>query len=161
MASYYKRLKSDLNNCVESEIIDHQTAEKIYTKVYSPNLFAQLKAVQWIAIIAGIFITAGVSLIIAHNWETIPNIIKMAGFLLVYATVATIAIKTADNKSTMNAPAEILWFFLPIIGIGLYAQIFNLSGDPAKPYLIWAILSLPLVFLLQRKKITSLNKILL
>ena len=56
----------------------------------------------------------------------------MAGFLLVYATVAIIAIKTADNKSTINAPAEILWFFLPIIGIGLYAQIFNLSGDPAE-----------------------------
>ena len=155
MASYYKRLKSDLNNCVNAQIIDSQTAEKIYNKIYSPNLFAQLKAAQWIAIIAGIFIASWASLIIAHNWETIPNIIKMASFLLIYAMVATIALKTTKTKPTLNASAEILWFFLPIIGIGLYAQIFNLSGDPVKPYLIWAILSQPLVFFLRRKIITS------
>ena len=161
MASYYKRLKSDLNTCVESQIIDRQTAEKIYTKVYSPNLFAQLRAVQWIAILAGIFIAGGVSLIIAHNWEDIPNIVKMAGFLLIYTTIAALAIKTKDNKPLINAPMEVLWFFLPIIGIGLYAQIFNLSSDPAKPYLIWAILSLPLAFISERKLLTSLHIILL
>ena len=161
MTSYYKRLKSDLDNCVNAQIINSQTAEKIYNKAYSPNLFAQIKAAQWIAIIAGIFITAGTSLIIAHNWETIPNIIKMAGFLLIYATIAILAIKTTETKPTLNASAEILWFFLPIIGIGLYAQIFNLSGDPAKPYLIWAILSQPLVFFLRRKILTSLHIILL
>ncbi|MCK5358301.1 MAG: DUF2157 domain-containing protein, partial [Elusimicrobiales bacterium] len=61
----------------------------------------------------------------------------------------------------INAPAEVLWFFLPIIGIGLYAQIFNLSSDPAKPYLIWAILSLPLAFISERKLLTSLHIILL
>jgi uncharacterized membrane protein len=161
MASYYKRLKSDLNNCIDAQIIDRQTAEKIYTKVYSPNLLAQIKAAQWLAIIAGIFIASGLSLIIAHNWETIPNIAKMASFLLIYAAVAIIAIKTKETKPTLNASLEILWFFLPIIGIGLYAQIFNLSGDPAKPYLIWAILSFPLAFLSQRKILTSLHILLL
>ncbi|MEA3306561.1 MAG: DUF2157 domain-containing protein, partial [Elusimicrobiota bacterium] len=161
MASYYKRLKSDLSNCVESKIIDSQTAEKIYAKVYSPNLFAQIKATQWIAIIAGIFITAGTSLIIAHNWDSISNMVKIAGFLIIYATVAAIAIKTKDTKPTINASTEMIWFFLPIIGIGLYAQIFNLSGDPAKPYLIWAILSAPLAFISQRKILTSLHIILL
>ena len=160
MASYYKRLKSDLNDCIDAQIIDRQTAEKIYAKVYSPNLLAQLKAAQWMAIIAGIFIASGISLILAHNWETIPNMVKMAGFLLIYATVAGLAIKIKDTHPSINA-LEILWFFLPIIGIGLYAQIFNLSGDPVKPYLIWAILSLPLAFLSQRKILTSLHIILL
>src|SRR3989339_291343 len=150
MASYYKRLKNDLDSAAAAGIITPEQSDKLYTHIHSSGFLGSFKASTWIAVISGVLIAGGISLIIAHNWDNIGAAAKVLAFLLVMAGVAQAAI-SFDSKPSVAIPAEVLWFFMPVIGIGLYAQIFNLSGDPVKPYLAWLALSLPLAVFSRRK----------
>ena len=150
MASYTKRLKADLDSAAAAGIITPDQSARIYAHIHPGGLLDSFKASTWIAVISGVLITAGVSLIIAHNWDKIGAAAKVFSFLIVMWGVAQ-AVISFEDRPAVAVPSEVLWFFMPIIGIGLYAQVFNLSGDPVKPYLVWLTLSLPLAALSPRK----------
>ncbi|OGR79170.1 MAG: hypothetical protein A2X32_11680 [Elusimicrobia bacterium GWC2_64_44] len=158
--SYYKRLKRDLLDAAAAGIITPEQAGRAWDKAYSSRTFASFKAAHWIGAAAGLFIALGASLIIASNWDKIGAIAKMAAFLLAFAGVAEAA-QRLDDKPAAAIPLETLWFFMPVLGIGLYAQIFQLSGDPVKPYLAWAVLSAPLAVLSRRPLAAYLVSLLL
>lgn len=160
MASYYKKLKRDLSAAAAEGLITAQQADAVYENIYAKRLFASFKAVHWIGIIAGLLIAGGLSLIIAHNWDKLGSVAKIAGFLAAYAAVASAAIRW-EEKPAVGIPAGIVWFCMPALGIGLYAQIFQLSGDPVKPFAAWAAISLPLAFLAARKVAAVLSMVLM
>ncbi|MBI3299025.1 MAG: DUF2157 domain-containing protein [Elusimicrobia bacterium] len=160
MASYYDKLKRDLDLSAAEGLITAAQASAVYERSLANRLLAQWKAVHWIALFSGILIAAGVSLVLAHNWDKFGAVVKISGFLLVFAAAAEAAMRLEDRPAAA-VPAEALWFFMPVIGIGLYAQIFHLSGDPMKPYLVWAALSLPLALLAHGRRSAFLLVILL
>ena len=160
MAAYYKRLKKDLDGAAADGIISPEQADKIFERASAGSLFGRLRAVHWIAAAAGLFIALGVLLVVAHNWDKLGAGLKIGAFLLILAGVAEGSV-SSEEKPVVAVPLETLWFFMPIIGIGLYAQIFNLSGDPVKPYLAWAALSAPLAFLSKRNIAAYLVSLLL
>ena len=157
--SYYKKLKKDLLGATAAGIITPEQADKVWERSYSGRTFASFKAVHWIAAASGLFIALGVILVAAHNWDKIGDIAKMGAFLLLFAGAAEAAMRL-EEKPAAAIPLETLWFFMPALGIGLYAQIFNLSGDPVKPYLAWAALSVPLALLSKRPLASYLCSIL-
>ncbi len=158
--SYYKRLKTDLAGAAAAGIITPGQADKVWDRSYSGRLFASFKAAHWIGAAAGLFIALGLILVVAGNWDKIGALAKMGAFLLVFAGAALAALRF-EEKAVAVIPLEIVWFFMPVLGIGLYAQIFNLSGDPVKPYLLWAALSAPLALLSKRPVAAYLTSILL
>ncbi|MCM2268348.1 MAG: DUF2157 domain-containing protein [Elusimicrobiales bacterium] len=158
--SYYKRLRTDLAGAAAAGIITPEQAQKAWEFSYSGRLFASFKAAHWIGAAAGLFIALGVILVAAHNWDKLGAIAKMGAFLLFFAGAAEAALRL-EAKPAAAIPLEILWFFMPALGIGLYAQIFNLSGDPVKPYLAWAALSAPLAVFSKRPLAAYLCAILL
>jgi uncharacterized membrane protein len=158
--SYYKRLKNDLAGAAAAGLISPEQADKIWRRSYEGRLFASFRAAHWIGAAAGLFIALGVILVVSHNWDKIGELAKMAAFLLLFAGAAEASLRLED-KPAAALPLEILWFFMPILGIGLYAQIFNLSGDPVKPYLAWGVLSLPLALLSKRRAAAWLCSVLL
>ena len=158
--SYYKKLKADLMGAASAGIITPQQADQVWERSYSERAFASLKATHIIGAVAGLFIALGVILVAAHNWDKIGAIAKMGAFLLLFAGAAEAAMRL-EEKPSAAVPLEMLWFFMPVLGIGLYAQIFNLSGDPVKPYLAWAALSAPLAVLSKRPLAGYLTSILL
>ena len=158
--SYYKKLKADLMGAASAGIITPQQADQVWERSYSERAFASLKATHIIGAVAGLFIALGVILVAAHNWDKIGAVAKMGAFLLLFAGAAEAAMRL-EEKPSAAIPLEMLWFFMPVLGIGLYAQIFNLSGDPVKPYLAWAALSAPLAVLSKRPLAGYLTAILL
>lgn len=160
MASYYKKLKTDLAQAAAAGIITSEQADKVWERSYAGRVFASFKATHWISAAAGLFIALGVILVAAHNWDKIGVMAKMGAFLLVFAGTAEAAIRLQENNSAAIS-LETLWFFMPVLGIGLYAQIFNLSGDPVRPYLAWAALSLPLALFSKRPIAAYLCSVLL
>lgn len=160
MANYYKRLRADLAAAASSGVITPGQADKAYEQAYARRLTAGWKAAHLIAVFAGLFIAIGLLLIIAHNWDKLGTPVKIGGFLLLFAAAGLTAIQF-EEKTAVAVPAEVLWFFMPAIGIGLYAQLFQLSGDPVKPYLVWAALVLPLALLARRTLTAFLLTILL
>lgn len=158
--SYYTRLKDDLAKAAAEGIITPEQAGRVWETTYAGRMTAGIKATYVIAAFAGIFIAIGLLLIIAHNWDKLGELSKISGFLLIFAAAALTALRFED-KHTVAVPAEVIWFFMPVIGIGLYAQIFNLSGDPIRPYLLWAALVLPQALLLKRNLTATLVSALL
>jgi uncharacterized membrane protein len=158
--AYYKKLKTDLQSAAVAGIITPEQADKTWEHAYGSRAFASFKAAHWIAAAAGLFIALGVILVAAHNWDKIGDIAKMGAFLLLLAGAAEGSMRL-EERTSVSIPLETLWFFLPAVGIGLYAQIFNLSGDPVKPYLVWAALSAPLAVFSKRPLAAYLTSILL
>jgi len=158
--SYYKKLKKDLTGAAAAGLITPEQAEKVWENSYAGRTFAAFKAAHWIGAAAGLFVALGVILVAASNWDKIGAVTKMGAFLLLFAGAAEASLRL-DEKPAGAIPLEILWFFMPGLGIGLYAQIFNLSGDPVKPYLVWAALAAPLAVLSKRPVAAYLCAILL
>ncbi len=158
--SYYKRLRNDLAAAAAEGLISPEQADRVWQRAYGGRLFANFRAAHWIGAAAGFFVALGLILVVASNWDKIGDISKMGAFLLLFAGAAEAAVRL-DDKPGAAIPLETLWFFMPVLGIGLYAQIFNLSGDPVKPYLAWAVLSAPLALLSRRPLAGYLCSILL
>lgn len=158
--SYHTRLKKDLDGAAAAGLLSPEQAAKIWERSYSARAFSSFKAAHWIGAAAGLFVALGLILVVASNWDKIGAVTKMAAFLLLLAGTAEAAMRL-DDRPAAAIPLETLWFFMPVLGIGLYAQIFNLSGDPVKPYLVWAALSTPLALFSKRPLAAYLTSILL
>lgn len=158
--SYYSKLKKDLDAAAAAGVISTDQAGKVWELSRSSRTFASFRAAHWIAAAAGLFVALGVILIVASNWDKIGELSKIAAYLLLFYGAGEAVIRL-DDKPSAAIPLETLWFFMPVVGIGLYAQIFQLSGDPIKPYLAWAALSAPVALLSKRPLVGYLCSILL
>ncbi|MEK7656456.1 MAG: DUF2157 domain-containing protein [Elusimicrobiota bacterium] len=146
LRSYLDRVGSDLEACAASGVISAEQARAIRSWLAEREASSRVRGSVWVAIMAGLFTTAGVVLILTHNWDKIPDWGKVAGFIALLAGAGAAALKAYPWKPAAAVALELLWFFLPLAGIGLYAQVFQLSGDPVRPYLLWLALTLPLAW---------------
>jgi uncharacterized membrane protein len=110
----------------------------------------RLGGAGWLGVFAGLFVVAGVSLLIARNWDQIGPLVRVAAYLVVLAAVGIAAIRARERALAFSLPLELLWLFLPLLGIGLYGQTFQLTGDPITPFLVWLVLTAPLAWLSPR-----------
>lgn len=118
---------------------------------------ARVGGAAWLGVFAGLFVAAGVSLLIARNWEQIGPEIRVGGFLVLLAAAGEGAIRSRARAVAASVPLELLWFFLPLLGIGLYSQTFQLSGDPVQPFLVWLALAAPLAWFSPRPVVATLH----
>lgn len=111
---------------------------------------SRLGGAAWLGVLAGLFVAAGVSLLIARNWEQVGPALRVGAFLVLLLAVGEATIRTQARALGVNLLLEIVWFLLPLLGIGLYGQTFQLSGDPIRPFLVWLGLTAPLAWLSPR-----------
>ncbi|HLG18595.1 MAG TPA: DUF2157 domain-containing protein [Bdellovibrionota bacterium] len=145
------RLTGLLNLCAAEGIISSDQMGRILDRLKQQKAGVQIRGTTWIAIFAGLFVAAGISLVIAHNWDQIGPVTRVVSFLFFFAAVGEAAIRLEDRSIAWSLPFSILWFFFPILGIGLFAQTFQLSGDPIRPFLVWILLTLPLAWFSRRR----------
>ena len=159
--SLTKHLESLFNEAEAKNIISPQQRQDLLALYRLQHSDIALSGATWIAIIAGFSVLAGISLIIAHNWEQIAAPVRIAGYVFLLTIVAEGYARTLDKSISIHLPFEFLWFFFPLLGIGLYAQTFQLSGDPVRPYFVWLVLASPLVWLSRHRYIGVLYLLLL
>jgi uncharacterized membrane protein len=101
---------------------------------------------EMLAYLGGACIALGIILLIAYNWEAVPPPIRQLSFIGLLAGVALSSQRfTAQNQ--LSAALWMIWLILPLAGIGLWGQIYNLSGDAYKPLFLWSLLSFPVALL--------------
>jgi hypothetical protein len=118
---------------------------------------SRLDGARWLGIFAGLFVVAGISLLIATNWEDIGPLARIGAFLALLVAVGEGAIRFRDRSLGLSVPLEVLWLFLPLLGIGLYGQTFQLSGDPLRPFLVWLLLTMPIAWLSPRPIVATIH----
>ncbi|MEK7744592.1 MAG: DUF2157 domain-containing protein, partial [Elusimicrobiota bacterium] len=84
---------SDLEACAASGVISAEQARAIRSWLAEREASSRVRGSVWVAIMAGLFITAGVVLILTHNWDKIPDWGKVAGFIALLAVAGAAVLK--------------------------------------------------------------------
>ncbi|MFH1018617.1 MAG: DUF2157 domain-containing protein [Pseudomonadota bacterium] len=145
--SFTKRFQALLDQAVGKNLITSDQRTALIECASAQRQGITLAASAWVAILAGLFVIAGLSLVISYNWAKIGPLPRVVAFLLLFVAVGEGYVRTRNRSRAIHLPLEFAWFFFPLLGIGLYAQTFQLSGDPIKPFLVWLALTFPLVWL--------------
>lgn len=123
-------------------IIDHFPPDK-----------SQNKLLLILSIIGGIMVAAGLILVMAANWQHIPDVIKLAAgvVLLVGCQLGGWQLRRAGRFTAAAEGLNLTGSLLFLGNIALIGQVFNLSSRPQNALLVWAIGIAPTAFLLRSK----------
>jgi len=95
-------------------------------------------------------ILTGIVSLIAANWESIPQALKLAVYLLAQAGAGFAFLREEKKNNVWREAFLAIFVFLIWAGIGLYAQIFNLIGEGWPACLFWLTITLPAIALSRR-----------
>ncbi len=154
-----KWLEKKVGEWAKEKLITSQQAEAILEKTKKESGTYAFNASMLLTALGGLCVALGIILVISYNWEKIPAFIKIAGFLVLLALAGEGYQRVPAENKTVRTALLILWLMLPLAGIGLWAQIYQLSGDPLKPLLIWLLLGLPLVLATGNRPLILLHTI--
>ena len=141
-----KSLKPHLNTWVKDHLITQEQADAILAKYPS---FSMSPATITFSIIGGLLCILGVILLVSANWQSIPREVKFGG-LLGLLIAATLLGTQGSRRKWHPAIPEISYLsaaILPLGGLALVSQIFNLSGSRCALIFTWFISILFLPFL--------------
>jgi uncharacterized membrane protein len=102
---------------------------------------------SWVSFgIAGIGVTAfitGIISILASNWEFLSDSVKIAGYFILQVGFGLLFLRYETNRSLTREVALTVFALFFWAGIGLFAQIYNLSGPAWRPLMFWVCITLP------------------
>jgi hypothetical protein len=108
-------------------------------------------AVLIFGVLGALLIGAGILLVMAHNWEDLSRPVRAGLSFLPLVLAQGLVAWTLFNRPQSLAWREgtgALLFLMIGASIALIAQTYNISGDLPRFLLTWALLGLPLVYLL-------------
>ena len=108
-------------------------------------------AVIIFGVLGALLIGAGIMLMLAHNWEDLSRPVRAVLSFLPLVLAQGLAAWTMFNRPQSLAWREgagALLFLMIGASISLVAQTYNISGDLPRFLLTWALLGLPVVYLL-------------
>lgn len=160
MATFLRKLDRLLGEAEERGVLDAPTADRLRAiageRERRGGLLSLAGVLGWLGAAA---LGLGVILLISANWTAIPDAVKIAGFLVLFASVHGAGLwlrwKAPDHRRTADA-LHSLGALLFIAGVGLIAQIFHLDGSPPRAVLLWLMAIAPLAWLLASPGVTFL-----
>jgi uncharacterized membrane protein len=96
--------------------------------------------------VGAVSIGVGIILVVSYNWEEIPPLVRQIGFLLALVGFAEARLRMT-GRGLAERGLDVVWVILPLAGIGLWGQVYQLSGDAFKPLAVTLGLALPIVWL--------------
>ncbi|MEZ5690803.1 MAG: DUF2157 domain-containing protein [Rickettsiales bacterium] len=160
MASFEKKIAGFLDSAVSRKIIDRQVANNLLSFANSEDFEHKgwFSLSHAMGILGALALAFGVILIIATNWWMFSDIAKISGFITLMGSCHFTGLYLAKNGYEKVAVSlHLLGAGLFIAGIGLMAQIFNLSSQTGESFLIWAVMIAPLAVLLRSGLVALLS----
>lgn len=143
-----------MNRATLERLVSEWTGEGVISEEQGRAILARhpARAGAWLmayVLIGGVLAVAGVSLLIASNWQVIPALVKLAGVLLLLALGTVTGVET-QRRGCPRGVWEcgfLVAAVLPLLGLMLVSQIFHLSGDASGMLAAWALAITPLMLL--------------
>ena len=157
-----KQILNELRHLLHAQVISEETAQRI--KDYYKGQPAQSSNRVFIVfgILGSLLIGLGLVLILAHNWDNLSKIAKLAiGFfpLLAAQVLAGFVLAKRRDEVAWREGAGTFLFFAIAISISIVSQVYNIEGDLAGFLFIWMCLALPIAYVL-RSSVASMLLIL-
>ena len=158
---FLKRLDALLAAALERKILDPGAADALrgLAKEQSKEGGA-LTLASVLGWLGGGAVVLGILLLIGANWDGIPDLVKIAGFLILLGGTHAAGFLITARGLPYERTASAFHFIgggLFLAGIGLIAQIYNLHGRPPNGVLLWLVSLIPLVFLLRSGPLALLS----
>ena len=150
--SFLKKLDSFLLQAKEKKVINSQICRDLQEFATKSNSKSSVNTlINIIGFIGALAIVGGIILIISHNWLEIPNFIKILTYTSVLIFIHIGGILTRETYPKMSSLLHFIGAGYVLAGIGLVAQIYNLSSTDGRAFLLWFIMILPIAFILRHK----------
>lgn len=153
-----KQVLKDLPDLVNAQVITEETAEKIRSYYSSQTSHSSNRLFIVFGILGALLVGMGIVLIIAHNWDILPKVAKLAiGLLPLLAgqvVAGVLLVKKSENKTWREGTGTFLCFAVAV-SISIVSQVYNIEGNLGNFLLVWMTLTLPVVYVL-RSSMTSL-----
>jgi len=147
-----KQILKELSDLVNAQVITDETAEKIKSYYSGQVSHSTNRLFIVFGILGALLVGMGIVLIIAHNWDILPKVVKLATGLLpllIGQTIAGVLIfKKSDNRTFREATGAFL-FAAVAISISIVSQVYNIEGSLGNFLLVWTSLTLPIVYVLR------------
>lgn len=151
-------MKIDLQELIKNGIVSEDVATSISNyyiqkKEHSPN-----RVLLIFAVLGALLIGIGVILIIGHNWDNFPRIVKtifsFLPLLLTQAIAYYVLLKKEHNQLWKEGSAVALFCAIGA-SMALVSQVYHIVGDLPSYILTWMVLAIPLIYLLDSKAVLA------
>lgn len=144
-----------MNRAILTQLVREWTGDGLITEEQGRAILArQLKKTNGLlttayVLIGGVLAVAGVSLLIASNWQAIPSLMKLAGVLalLLFSTVIGVEGQHRKWHRAIWECGFLVAAVSPLLGLMLVSQIFHLSGSVTDLLAVWLVAITPLALL--------------
>ncbi len=161
MGSFPKKLDEFLRAAREQGILDEAASGRLLALAQEKDRGRTVVSLATVLGWMGGGATAlGVILLVSANWESVPDLAKIVGFLVLFGAVHGAGLWIRWSGRPLEKTAEALNFLgagLFLGGVGLVAQVFHLSSRPSNGILVWLAAIAPLAWLLRSAPITLLS----
>jgi uncharacterized membrane protein len=101
-----------------------------------------------------IAIATGVVSLVAANWEAIPEVVKVMAYFALQLGLGGLVVGLRNKLAVWREIAVLAFALFFFAGIGLFAQIYHLSGAPWRALAFWEILAMP-AMLMSRTRVLA------
>jgi uncharacterized membrane protein len=150
----------DLPEMTEQGVISEEVAQNIrlwyqHRSAEKPNRLLLISGV-----LGALLIGLGIILILAHNWDFFPKLVKtVLAFTPLLISQALVIYSLQKQSRVWVESTATLLFFSVGTAISLISQIYHLPGNIDNFLFLWILLCAPLIYLLRSKAITLLHLI--
>jgi uncharacterized membrane protein len=146
------KLRKEISELLSAGIINQETADNIEQYYQAKAGPPQNKLVIVFGILGSLLVGLGILLILAHNWDDLPRMIKT-----IIAFVPLIGGQAICGYALLRQKTSTVWreassaFLVMAIGIciSLIGQIYNIPGALDSFLLTWALLALPVIYVMR------------
>ena len=158
---FHKRLEALLKTALDRQILGAETAEALRSlakeQAREGGALTLASVLGWLG---GGAVVLGIILLIGSNWDGIPDLFKIAAFLVLMGGTHAVGFTITRLGLPYERTAAAFHFIgggLFLGGVGLIAQIYNLHGRPPNGVLLWLVSLIPLVILLKSSSLSLLS----
>jgi uncharacterized membrane protein len=143
------RLEKQLNDWVASNLISREQAEGI--RLHETNTPGSSWVLYSFLILGATIIGIGVISLIAANWDTIPDGVKLGVDFLLLIGLAVAIHRTWDQKQSIQYEVLLVCFlFLCLASIGLISQIYHTGGKLYQALMLWSFITMGIPIISRR-----------
>ena len=145
-------LRGELPTLVSNGTISDESAKAIERYYEADAGGARKTGVVLLAAVGSILVAAGISLLIAHNWDDFSRPVRSTIAFLPLIAAQALSVFVLMRRSESKAWRECAAIF-NVAGIGtaisLVSQTYQITGSLANFIFVWLLLSIPLVYLMR------------
>lgn len=151
---FFMTLDAKLRAWIAAGLID----EGVATQIRSFEAREERPVALWAMVGLGLFALAlGIVLVVSANWDRIPDALKLGVHMALTAMAAAVAWWGAGkNRPWLAEGALFLLGGLVLAGIGLHAQVYQLTGPLWQALLLWLALMTPALLLGGQTRLTAM-----